>query len=58
MEIVTRRVKSLLKKVEDPNAEKFDIFMHQVLTAFLTSNLSTDQTKIVVALLQKEGYIA
>ena len=38
MEIVTRRVKSLLKKVEDPNAEKFDLFMHQVLLSFLTGN--------------------
>lgn len=58
MEIVTRKVKSLLKKVEDPNAEKFDIFMHKVLTSFLTGNLSPEQVKIVVALLQKEGYIA
>jgi len=58
MEIVTRRVKSLLKKVEDPNAEKFDLFLHDVLKAFLTGNLSPEQTKIVVALLQKEGYIA
>ena len=58
MEIVTGRVKSLLKKVEDPNAEKFDLFMHQVLLSFLTGNLSPEQVKIVVALLQKEGYIA
>jgi hypothetical protein len=58
MEIVTRKVKSLLKKVEDPNAEKFDIFMHGVLTSFLTSELSAEQVKVVVALLQKEGYLA
>jgi hypothetical protein len=58
MEIVTRKVKSLLKKVEDPNAEKFDIFMHGVLTSFLTSELSAEQAKVVVALLQKEGYLA
>jgi hypothetical protein len=58
MEIVTRKVKSLLKKVEDPNAEKFDIFMHGVLTSFLTNELSSEQVKVVVALLQKEGYLA
>lgn len=58
MEIVTRRVKSLLKRIEDPNAEKFDLFMHSVLNAFLTQNLSPEQVKVVGALLQKEGYIA
>lgn len=58
MEIVTRRVKSLLKRVQEENPEPFDIFIHGVITSFLTQNLSTDQTKIVVALLQKEGYIA
>lgn len=58
MEVVTRRVKSLLKKVEDPNAEKFDLFMYDVLRSFLTGNLSPEQAKIVISLLQKEGYIA
>lgn len=58
MEIVTRRVKSLLKRLEEQNPEKFDIFMHGVLTAFLTQNLSADQVKVAAALLQKEGYIA
>lgn len=58
MELVSRRVKSLLKKVEDPNAEKFDLFMHEVLLSFLTNQLSPEQVKVVTALLQKEGYLA
>lgn len=58
MEIVTRRVKSLLKKVQETNAEPFDVFMHGVLTAYLTNNLSAEQTKVVTALLVKEGYMA
>lgn len=58
MEIVTRRVKSLLKRLEDQNPEKFDIFMHGVLVSFLTQNLSAEQVKVAAALLQKEGYIA
>jgi len=60
MEIVTRRVKSLLKKTAETgeNSDLFDHFMFDVLRSFLTTNLSEEQTKIVVALLQKEGYIA
>ena len=59
MEIVTRRVKSLLKRTDDTeNLDQFDLFMLNVLTSFLTTNLSEEQTKIVAALLQKEGYIA
>lgn len=58
MELVSRRVKSLLKKVEDPNAEKFDLFMHEVLLSFLTNQLSPEQVKVVTVLLQKEGYLA
>lgn len=59
MEIVTRKVKSLLKKVENPaEAENFDLFMHNVLTAFLTNNLSPEQVKVTMSLLEKEGYLA
>lgn len=57
MEIVTRRVKSLLKRVNEENPEQFDLFMSRVLEAFLTNNLSAEQTKVVIALLVKEGYM-
>lgn len=58
MEIVTRRVKSLLKRLDEQNPEKFDVFIHGVLVAFLTQNLSSEQVKVSTALLQKEGYLA
>jgi len=58
MELISRRVKSLLKRVEDPNADKFDLFMHEVIMSFLSRQLSTEQVQVVIALLQKEGYLA
>lgn len=58
MELVSRKVKSLLKKVEKPEAESFDVFMHSVLVAFLTKELSTEQVNIVADILKKEGYLA
>lgn len=58
MEIVTRRVKSLLKRLDEQNPEKFDVFIHGVLVSFLTQNLSPEQVKVSAALLQKEGYLA
>lgn len=58
MQIVTRKVKSLLKKVENTEtAERFDVFMYDVLKSFLTGNLSQEQCSIVTALLLKEGYL-
>jgi hypothetical protein len=58
MEIVTRRVKSLLKRNQDQNPDAYDIFMQRVIESFLTQNLSAEQTKVVIALLAKEGYMA
>lgn len=58
MELVTRRVKSLLKRVQEQNPDSFDVFMHRVIESFLTQNLSAEQTKVVIALLVKEGYMA
>jgi len=58
MELVTRRVKSLLKRTAEPDADQFDYFILNVLRSFLTNGLSAEQSKIVVALLQKEGYLA
>jgi hypothetical protein len=59
MEIVTRRVKSLLKRTAEPEtADQFDFFILHVLRSFLTNSLSEEQVKIASALLQKEGYLA
>ena len=58
MEIVTRRVKSLLKRNQDQNPDAYDIFMQRVIESFLTQNLSAEPTKVVIALLAKEGYMA
>lgn len=58
MEIVTRRVKSLLKRNQDQNPDAYDVFMQRVIESFLTQNLSAEQTKVVIALLAKEGYMA
>ena len=58
MELVTRRVKSLLKRTSEPDADQFDFFVLNVLRGFLTNSLSPEQVKIVTALLQKEGYLA
>jgi hypothetical protein len=58
MELISRRIKSLLKRVEEPDADRFDIFMHQVIMSLLTKPVSTEQLQIIIALLQKEGYLA
>lgn len=55
MEIVTRKVKGLVKRVG--NETPYDLFIYNVLVAFLTNNLSEEQFKIASTLLQKEGYL-
>ncbi len=58
MELVTRRVKSLLKRNREQDADTYDLFMERVIEAFLSTNLSAEQTKVAIALLIKEGYMA
>jgi hypothetical protein len=58
MELVTRRVKSLLKRNREQDADTYDLFMERVIEAFLSTNLSAEQTKVAIALLTKEGYMA
>jgi len=58
MEVITRRVKSLLKRVSEPTPDQFDVFMLDVLRAYLSQNLSPDQAKVSAALLEKEGYLS
>lgn len=58
MELISRKVKSLLKRVSGPDVDRFDLFTHDVIMAFLTKQLSPEQVKVVSAFLQKEGYLA
>jgi hypothetical protein len=57
MEIITRRVKSLLKRLQE-TPEPFDTFMLDVLKSYLTNQLSAEQAKVAAALLEKEGYLS
>lgn len=58
MEIITRRVKSLLKRLGEETPDQFDGFMFDVLRSYLTSQLSPEQAKVAAALLEKEGYLS
>lgn len=58
MEVITRRVKSLLRRLSEENPDQFDGFMYDVLRSYLTSQLSPEQVKVAAALLEKEGYLS
>lgn len=63
--IISRKVKSLIKKINGqreeqtgiPYHESFEHFVYSVLTSYMTQQLSPEQAKVVVEFLTAEGYM-
>lgn len=63
--IISRKVKSLIKKLNGqreeyasiPYHESFEYFTYSVIRSYMTQQISPEQAKVVVEFLTAEGYM-